>query len=67
VCRTSYLSAKINSGYIYSSKIYVLSITPMSLKSVCYQMFVITSQNGGGGAEGRCSGVGVGGRIRTRR
>jgi hypothetical protein len=48
------------------TKIYVLSITPMPLKSLCYQMFVITSQNGGG-AEGRCSGVGVVGRRRTRR
>jgi hypothetical protein len=38
----------------------------MSLKSVCYQMFVITSQNGGG-AEERWSGVGVGGRRRIRR
>ena len=45
VCRTAWLNTKINLGYILLYKIrYILSFTCMSLQSVCYQTFVITSQ-----------------------
>ena len=71
VCRTSGLNAKIILGYILLPSIpNVLSFTPMSLISVCYQMFVITSQKWRWCRrrwEGVGVGVGGGGRRRIRK